>query len=120
VRNRATSVLNVCTSIILNNSLHNTIVGVRGFIHCESGRSAPAVDDRMANWPRHVAGVDLVRRDDDRVPDATTDLVYFAWCDCGWTGSDQSSEAAARWEAERHTPNVQAGLSSLIDEARAG
>jgi hypothetical protein len=53
--------------------------------------------------PEHLASVEHV------VPHG----FYLAWCDCGWQGDDQDSEASARDEAARHAPAVRDGLHAF-------
>jgi hypothetical protein len=66
----------------------------------------PIVGGLMLLWQwrhpvpaEHVASVENVRGE-----------FYLAWCDCGWNGDDQTSEASARWEAQQHTEHVLPGL----------
>lgn len=61
--------------------------------------------------PEHLASVEYVVPDGSYDgPDAITEPFFYAWCDCGWTGDDQDSEASARDEAGRHAPTVRDGL----------
>ena len=66
----------------------------------------PVIGGLMLLWQwrhpvaaQHIAAVEDVRGE-----------FFLAWCDCGWNGEDQTSEAAARWDAQQHTEHVQPGL----------
>jgi hypothetical protein len=67
---------------------------------------------RPLDVPEHLGSVEYVQPDDYHGPDALNEPFYLAWCDCGWSGDDQPTEAAAREEAREHTPHVRDGLHS--------